>query len=308
MVKGIADGSLPHETFRRYFIQNVLYLEEYARAIGIIVGKAPDRDCADHPDEVPRADRRDGDPLEPRLPRTTRGRPGHGCRAGVMLPVTYAYTRHLLSTCALGDCADGLTAVLPCQWSYGELARPLTADPPGDPIFADWIGLFGNDEYDALVARTTPLLDRLVVPTDEGRVSALSKIFERSTWYEVAFWDMAYANTADPTWEGGGTLMRAVRIHEDLSLRVDELVDLEAGGGNVLVRIHAAGVCGTDLHILDGMIKPDAYPMTLGHEAAGIIEDVGEGGVAGCGNACRHLQQDLLRPLRAMPQGPNEHL
>jgi alcohol dehydrogenase, propanol-preferring len=71
--------------------------------------------------------------------------------------------------------------------------------------------------------------------------------------------------------------MRAVRIHEDLSLRVDELVDLEAGDGNVLVRIHAAGVCGTDLHILDGMIKPEAYPMTLGHEAAGVIEGVGEG-------------------------------
>ena len=33
--------------------------------------------------------------------------------------------------------------------------------------------------------------------------------------------------------------------------------DLKAGDGDVLVRIHAAGVCGTDLHILDGMIKPD---------------------------------------------------
>ena len=39
MVKDIADGSLPHEIFRRYFMQNVLYLEEYARAIGIIVGE-----------------------------------------------------------------------------------------------------------------------------------------------------------------------------------------------------------------------------------------------------------------------------
>jgi alcohol dehydrogenase, propanol-preferring len=71
--------------------------------------------------------------------------------------------------------------------------------------------------------------------------------------------------------------MRAVRIHEDLSLRVDEIDDLKPGPGEVLVRIHAAGVCGTDLHILDGMIKPDPYPMTLGHEAAGVVEDVGEG-------------------------------
>lgn len=71
--------------------------------------------------------------------------------------------------------------------------------------------------------------------------------------------------------------MRAVRIHEDLSLRLDEIDDLMPGPGEVLVRIHAAGVCGTDLHILDGMIKPDPYPMTLGHEAAGIVEAGGEG-------------------------------
>ncbi len=71
--------------------------------------------------------------------------------------------------------------------------------------------------------------------------------------------------------------MRAVRIHEDLSLRLDEIDDPIPGPGEVLIRIHAAGVCGTDLHILDGMIKPDPYPMTLGHEAAGMVEGVGDG-------------------------------
>ena len=71
--------------------------------------------------------------------------------------------------------------------------------------------------------------------------------------------------------------MRAARIHEDLTLRVDDIDDPTPGRGQVLVRIHAAGVCGTDLHILDGMIKPDPYPMTIGHEAAGIVEAAGEG-------------------------------
>ena len=195
MVTGIADGSLPHETFRRYFTQNVLYLEDYARAIGIIVGKAPDRDAVttltrflaqivEHeiPANLAFLERLGGDA------DTAAGR-------GTMLAVTYGYTRHLLSVCALGDCAEGLTAVLPCQWSYGELARPLTAYPPHDPIYADWIGMFGNDDYDGLVARTTALLDRLVDPFDERRMSALSAIFERSTRYEAAFWDMAYGDT-----------------------------------------------------------------------------------------------------------------
>jgi len=71
--------------------------------------------------------------------------------------------------------------------------------------------------------------------------------------------------------------MRAARIFEDLSLRVDEAPDPSPGPGEVLVRVHAAGVCGTDLHILDGMIKPDPYPMTVGHEAAGVVEAAGEG-------------------------------
>jgi propanol-preferring alcohol dehydrogenase len=68
--------------------------------------------------------------------------------------------------------------------------------------------------------------------------------------------------------------VRAARIHADLSLRLEDVQVPEAGPGEALVRIHAAGVCGTDLHILDGMIKPDRYPMTIGHESAGVVESV----------------------------------
>ena len=71
--------------------------------------------------------------------------------------------------------------------------------------------------------------------------------------------------------------MQAARIHEDLSLRLDDVDVPQPGPGEVLIKIHAAGVCGTDLHILDGMIKPDPYPMTLGHEAAGVVEAAGDG-------------------------------
>ena len=42
MVRQIGDGTLPYPTFRRYFEQNVPYLMDYARAIGLIIGKAPD--------------------------------------------------------------------------------------------------------------------------------------------------------------------------------------------------------------------------------------------------------------------------
>ena len=48
------------------------------------------------------------------------------------------------------------------------------------------------------------------------------------------------------------------------------------GPGEVRVRIHAAGVCHSDLHVMKGD-QPMKMPIILGHEGAGIVEDVGEG-------------------------------
>ena len=61
---------------------------------------------------------------------------------------------------------------------------------PADPVYADWIRMFGNAEYDALVAETTGLLDRLADPADAGQWSRLSAVFSISIRYEGEFWDM----------------------------------------------------------------------------------------------------------------------
>jgi len=71
--------------------------------------------------------------------------------------------------------------------------------------------------------------------------------------------------------------MRAIQVRHDLTVHGSDVDAPRPGQGQVLVRVQAAGVCGTDLHIVDGMIKPDAYPMTLGHEAAGVVEEAGPG-------------------------------
>ncbi|KKF01606.1 S-(hydroxymethyl)mycothiol dehydrogenase [Mycolicibacterium obuense] len=58
-----------------------------------------------------------------------------------------------------------------------------------------------------------------------------------------------------------------------------EVVDIvipDPGPGEVVVDIQACGVCHTDLHYREGGIN-DEFPFLLGHEAAGIVETVGEG-------------------------------
>ncbi|MGH8994758.1 MAG: alcohol dehydrogenase catalytic domain-containing protein, partial [Acidimicrobiales bacterium] len=58
-----------------------------------------------------------------------------------------------------------------------------------------------------------------------------------------------------------------------------EVVTIEVpdpGPGEALVRVQACGVCHTDLHYREGGVT-DEYPFLLGHEAAGVVESVGEG-------------------------------
>ena len=50
----------------------------------------------------------------------------------------------------------------------------------------------------------------------------------------------------------------------------------DPGPGEALVQVQACGVCHTDLHYREGGINDD-FPFLLGHEAAGIVEAVGEG-------------------------------
>jgi thiaminase (transcriptional activator TenA) len=193
MVGAIAAGTLPHETFRGYFEQNVRYLEDYARAIALTTAKAPDRKALDV------LTRFLGQIVSTEIPanlaflRRLGGSADRLPGPAELHPVTYGYTRHLLHACEAGSCAEGLAALLPCQWSYGEIAQPLMAAMPADAVYADWIRMFGNAGYDVLVAETTGLLDRLADPADAGQWARLSALFSISIRYEGEFWDMALA-------------------------------------------------------------------------------------------------------------------
>jgi threonine dehydrogenase-like Zn-dependent dehydrogenase len=68
--------------------------------------------------------------------------------------------------------------------------------------------------------------------------------------------------------------VKALRFHGLHDLRLDELPDPTPGPGEVRIRPLAVGICGTDVHILDGSYA-SRPPVTLGHEVAGIIDAVG---------------------------------
>ncbi|MGW8270138.1 MAG: zinc-dependent alcohol dehydrogenase family protein [Burkholderiales bacterium] len=72
--------------------------------------------------------------------------------------------------------------------------------------------------------------------------------------------------------------MRAMRLHAaHEKLRCDHLPIPDPGPGQLLVKVHACGVCRTDLHIVDGELTEPKLPLVPGHEIVGTVEALGAG-------------------------------
>ena len=69
--------------------------------------------------------------------------------------------------------------------------------------------------------------------------------------------------------------MAAVLREMGSPLTVEELELAPPGPGEVLVRVAAAGVCHSDVHLADGHLGHERQPIVLGHEGAGTVEAVG---------------------------------
>ena len=70
--------------------------------------------------------------------------------------------------------------------------------------------------------------------------------------------------------------MKAAVVRSVNDLVIDDLDVPEPAAGEVLVRMVASGVCHTDLSLLQGRF-PVSLPMVLGHEGAGVVEQLGPG-------------------------------
>ena len=83
---------------------------------------------------------------------------------------------------------------------------------------------------------------------------------------------------------------------EPLSLA--ELPVPSPGSGQLQIRVHACGVCRTDLHVYDGELPDPRLPLVLGHEIVGTVTALGAGvtgvaigdrvGVPWLGGSCGH--------------------
>src|SRR5581483_9341896 len=75
---------------------------------------------------------------------------------------------------------------------------------------------------------------------------------------------------AVPSW-----FMDALLLREYMKLEMVKMDEPEIGPDDVLIQVRACGICGSDVHGLDGSTGRRIPPLVMGHEAAGVVERVG---------------------------------
>ena len=69
--------------------------------------------------------------------------------------------------------------------------------------------------------------------------------------------------------------MKALLLEQYMQLGYQEVPEPAISADDVLIRVKACGICGSDVHGLDGSTGRRIPPIVMGHEAAGVIEEVG---------------------------------
>jgi thiaminase/transcriptional activator TenA len=191
-VKGLGDGTLEEDRFKRWVRQDYRYLVEFARIFAWAAAKADRLESMSWYAGVLHLTLN----TEMELHRNYAARFGIGTQeleAEVMWPTTRAYTDFLVRTAADGDMLELLSALLPCAWGYVDLARKLAEGaPPKDQRYADWITQYASDEFADALDWLRNELDRLAEGIPEEREAQLEEIFLLSSRYELRFWDMCW--------------------------------------------------------------------------------------------------------------------
>ena len=192
-VRGLADGSLPESCFRRYLIQDYLFLIHFARAWALAAFKSDDLA------EIRGAAAALSGIVDVEMGLHVAFCAGWGIGEAEMAAApeameTTAYTRYVMERGMAGDVLDLQVALAPCIVGYGEIGRALASDAAtvldGNPYRA-WIEMYAGDEYRDVAAAAVVQLDRLAAARGgDARFDDLAKTFAHATRLEAAFWDM----------------------------------------------------------------------------------------------------------------------
>jgi thiaminase (transcriptional activator TenA) len=194
-LRELATGELPLDKFRFFLEQDILYLPDFARCMAMGAGKSStEAELRFFSAELDGA-------INLELPNQHRvleqvRQLGARDRGGALgkAPANVAYTSFMLAVSSQGTALEIIAAILPCAWSYVEIAQRLADQIVDHPVYKDWVGFYLTDEVVRLEQKMRSDFDDMAdeAAPDPARLDRLAEIFATSSRLEESFWQMAY--------------------------------------------------------------------------------------------------------------------
>jgi thiaminase/transcriptional activator TenA len=193
-IEELGSGTLPLEKFRRYFLQDYVFVNDLARMSGIAIGSAPDLPSAR--------------PIHQFLTNLMGAEdalfidafkaldvPEETFRNASPDPVTAAFGDFLVRLAYQGSFPEICAALLVTEGVYMDWGERLSraGAAPGNPMYQGWIDIHTEDVLGSFVSFLSKVVND--ASGDERSRSPIERVFGRALDFEVKFWDVSYAGS-----------------------------------------------------------------------------------------------------------------
>lgn len=184
-VRALGDGTLDEDLFSFYLDQDALYLRDYSRALATLSARADIAEAQVHW----AAGAHEAIAAESQL---HEGWLANRARLGGPSPITMGYTNFLRASAAGDDYVVGAAAVLPCYWLYEEVGAVLSSQNHADHPYAEWLSMYGGEEFAAEVARSLAEVERAFEAASPAQRVRAARAYLSACVYEREFFDQAH--------------------------------------------------------------------------------------------------------------------
>jgi thiaminase/transcriptional activator TenA len=183
-------GELSPDKFRFYILQDYHYLITAMKNFGVIASRA---DSVEELREVAEILHLEAT-SEFEGYSSFLGRLGHTVKEAAEtepIPASVSYGSFLISTSSTRPFAESITSVLPCFWSYAEIAahHRTALESNQNDLYRGWAQVYSTGDYLSLVEKIKSLVNKA---GEEYPYQKLKRVFSTASKYEYMFWEAVY--------------------------------------------------------------------------------------------------------------------
>ncbi|MFO7261813.1 MAG: hypothetical protein DIU52_011715 [bacterium] len=182
------DGTIPFDTFARWMRQDYLFVEAAIPFIGALIPKAPPEHWPLHSSVIAMLQK------ELELFRERAAAVGVDMTGIRPTFINHAYVQFLMATAYRNSYAEAFTVLYAAEKAYHDSWSVVKQGIDPDSVWAPFVENWAGDAFAQYVADLEHELDALAAAAGEAERARMAELFETTTRYEIAFWEMAVTN------------------------------------------------------------------------------------------------------------------